>query len=444
MQFFRINKKVVLVDNYLYPRMYKYHTASEIEISPLNSTGLLILSLCDGTRDILNIVNYVSDFYDIDSELIESDIREFLGKQIELDNVWMSDDKVFMEVPKKGRSDIIVPYLLSIEVTSKCQLKCKHCYNESGDKYYNELDWRQIVDILKQYENCGGVSVMLTGGEVFLKHGIVEIIDFACSKFLNVSIISNGYTIDEDIFRILTKWKKKIMLQISLDGLEETHDEIRGVQGAFNKTIDNINELIRRGVHVTIGYTINEFNKFDLEETIRYIKGLGCIGINLGTVSSIGRASTNKLDIDWNIEEFQKLVLSLQKKYEDKQFKIVSNAEDKYERKIYPNRCGAGYKIMHLFSDGRISLCPPSKCIASKINLGDLKSDKLLEVLDVNNSKFVLELLSPSVEQCRHCDNENICAGCIVNMLQNAKDDCPIIRSLQDAKIINCEREKAV
>lgn len=443
-KFLKINKKILLVDNYLYPRMYKYHTESEVEINPLNSTGLLILSLCDGTRDILNIVDYVSDFYDTESTLIENDIREFLRKQIELGNVWESDNKEFMKVPKKGKNDLIVPYLLSVEVTNKCQLKCKHCYNESGDKHNDELNWDQIIDILKQYEECGGVSVMLTGGEVFLKPGITEIIDFACSNFLNVSIMSNGYTINEDIFRTLEKWKKKIILQISIDGLERTHDEIRGVQGAFNKTIDNIKELIDRGVQVIIGYTINDSNKSDLEEIIKYIKRLGCVGINLGTVSLLGRANTNKIDVDWNVEEFQQMVHLLQKKYEDDHFRIVSNAEDKNDRTSYPNRCGAGYKIMHLFSDGQISLCPPSKCIISKIRLGDLKTQKLTEVLDVNNSKFVLELLSPSIEHCHQCDNEHICAGCIVNMLQNAKDNCPIIRSLQDAQIINCERKKTI
>lgn len=441
-KFLGLNKKVILIDNYLYPKALKVYSNQHIDIIPINSTGILILSLCDGTHTEMDIIDSVAKHYSISKKEIREDVKKFIKKQIDDENIKEFTVAQKLTVDKRGYENIILPYQLAFEVTNDCQLRCKHCYNEAGMKRKGELKSEEIIDIMRQFKYLGGTSVLLTGGEVFLKNGIENILKYACSNFFRIVILSNGYSISEEIFQILEKNKEKIAIQISIDGMKENHDYIRGVSGAFEKTIGNVKRLISNEIAVSIGFTLNDINEQDLKSVVEYSKELGCSSINIGAVSKIGRAVYNNISSDNSINRFEVLLNEMRTLYEDEEFKVGRSEEDLQEEKKepvnkFPNTCGAGYRILHVFADGKLGICPSSRAVFSRINLGNLKETRLAEILDVFHMKFLLSIPNPSKEVCGECTYYDECGRCIVKMLQKSKEECKVVRSLYEQKIIN-------
>lgn len=441
-KFLGLNKKLILIDNYLYPKALKVHCNERVDLIPMNSTGILILSLCDGMHTGVEIIDAVSEHYKISKLEIQKDIEEFIEKQISNGNIEEFKTAKKIYVDKRGCEDIILPYQLAFELTNNCQLKCKHCYNEAGMKRKGELDSTEIIDIMRQFRELGGTSLLLTGGEVFLKNNIEDILEYAYSNFFRIVIMSNGYTISEKILQILARSKDKIALQISVDGMKENHDNMRGVDGAFERTISNIKRLIYKKIPVGIGFTLTDKNERDLKAIVKFAKELGCSSVNIGAVSKIGRAVYNDISADNISKRYETLLDEVRRLYEDEEFKVGRSAEDiEYEKKEmvneFPNMCGAGYKILHIFADGRIGICPSSSGVSSKINIGNLKITPLKEILKASHMKFLLSIPNPSKDICGECVHYDECGRCIVKMLQKSKEECNIVRSLYEQEILN-------
>lgn len=437
-KYLAIKNNIVIINNFLYPRVLKI-SDNQIEVIPTNSTGIFIMLGCDGTRDEGEIISGVANYYGVEEKQIESDVKLFIHNQIEKGVISVSPELNYVEIDNRGNENIVLPYQLSIETTNQCQLKCKHCYNISGVQREGELEAADIIDILKQYKKLGGTSVMLTGGEIFLKKDIEDVIEYVYNNFFRIMILSNGYTITNEMLKVLIKTKDKIALQISIDGMERTHDSIRGVKGAFSETIKNITRLVSNGVQVSVAFTLNEENKDELFDIIELAKELGCFSINIGAVSKLGRAIDNDLFSENILHEYENLIAKARAKYEDEKFSIgrsVEEINDEQENK-FSNKCGAGYKILHIFSNGRIGLCPSSSSVATKLKLGDLKSQTLEEILNVDNFKTVMDIPNPSRELCGDCVQFQECAQCIVTMLGKTKEECLIVRSLYEKKLIN-------
>lgn len=214
-KFLRISENIILIDNYLYPRAIQVN-GMEGRVYPINSTGIFMLSLCDGTHTMNEIVDYVAKKYNVKNEIVKRDAKTFFEKKIKENIVEYMDECKESVIDYRGREDIILPYQLSVETTNVCQLKCKHCYNKSGNKRENELSTDELINILDQYKKLGGISVMLTGGEIFLKDNIIELLDYVASNFLRIVILTNGYFLKEEIFNKLKQYKDNVAIQISV------------------------------------------------------------------------------------------------------------------------------------------------------------------------------------------------------------------------------------
>ena len=85
--FLQLDERLILIDNYLYPKVLKVYSSKHIDIIPMNSTGILILSLCDGVHTGKEIVECVSEYYEINKTEIQKDIERFIKKQIKHHNI---------------------------------------------------------------------------------------------------------------------------------------------------------------------------------------------------------------------------------------------------------------------------------------------------------------------------------------------------------------------
>lgn len=156
------------------------------------------------------------------------------------------------------------PLICGLVLTNKCNLRCRQCNLATrGDKH---LCFQEVTDVIDSFYQEGGRCLYLQGGEPFLwrdgQHGIEQIVEYAHRiGFFTVIIYTNGTiplaTSADTVF-------------ISIDGLQETHDYLRGP--SFDRIVDNIRGSKHSSLY--INFTINNHNKNELEEFCSYVDGL--------------------------------------------------------------------------------------------------------------------------------------------------------------------------
>lgn len=105
---------------------------------------------------------------------------------------------------------LFTPHLLQLRLSHRCNIKCSHCYNDSGPNKKYALDIEAIIPLLEQARALGLTRTVLTGGEIFMHPElVVDIIKHAKANRLNVSIVTNGFWGKTDVLaqRMLTMIK---------------------------------------------------------------------------------------------------------------------------------------------------------------------------------------------------------------------------------------------
>jgi len=152
------------------------------------------------------------------------------------------------------------PLLAGIKVTHECNLRCKHC--PFWRRETKSISFSKAKESLKKLHELGARLLIIEGGEPFLwrddSYGIKDIVDEAKKLFYNVGITTNGtfpLDIDTDI------------LWVSLDGLKETHDFLRG--HSFDRAVANIRESSHPNIYAHV--TINSLNWREIPQLVRFL-----------------------------------------------------------------------------------------------------------------------------------------------------------------------------
>jgi Fe-coproporphyrin III synthase len=164
-------------------------------------------------------------------------------------------------VPKKAseRRPIVV-----WNITRACNLKCVHCYNDSGiGKACNEVTTQEAYAVLDDLAQFAVPSVLFSGGEPLMRKDLFNLIGYAADKGLRTVISTNGTLITEDIARLI-KQRDVSYVGVSLDGIGEANDKFRGVTGAFEKTVRGIRNCQDAGVRVGLRLTLTQRNVQEL------------------------------------------------------------------------------------------------------------------------------------------------------------------------------------
>jgi MoaA/NifB/PqqE/SkfB family radical SAM enzyme len=130
----------------------------------------------------------------------------------------------------------------------------------------------QEKTILKHVYNSGACGVALEGGEPLLRRDLVDILAFSRSLPLHTSLITNGTLLEARINEIAPYING--VIYVSLDGLEQTHDAIRGVKGSFRKAVAGISAAEGK-CPITINTTMMAENVDEIESLVMLSKELG-------------------------------------------------------------------------------------------------------------------------------------------------------------------------
>jgi MoaA/NifB/PqqE/SkfB family radical SAM enzyme len=150
-----------------------------------------------------------------------------------------------------------------IRLLENCNLRCSSCYARNRDKkqMINFTDFKDILNTIKQIQETDhNMSVIyLSGGEPLLHPRFLDFLEYCFSQFDRVSILTNG-TLVKRFMDNFIPYSKKLCVQVSLDGDEETNDAIRG-KGVYKKAVEALHMLEKNKLRHWMSYTVSQSNK---------------------------------------------------------------------------------------------------------------------------------------------------------------------------------------
>lgn len=218
-----------------------------------------------------------------------------------------------MEANSQGLSG---PIMISIDVTYRCNFRCKHCFNGSGAPMLGEeLSDDELLEIAKSVGVLQPNVVCFCGGEPLLRWAVLcdacKVIK-SQSPFTQVNLVTNGSLVTEIIASRLNS-AGITTVQVSIDGPNsEIHDWFRNKPGSFNHAINSVKILRRAGLNVVVASAPHKRHLLRLEETIDLCRQLGVSEIRMQPIMPLGRAIDNYNEIVPSYFEYQKLSRKLQ------------------------------------------------------------------------------------------------------------------------------------
>jgi len=370
----------------------------------------------DGAK-LIKEFNGEKSFKEILIKVLNKEIQEIQNEEMNNINLFLNDlkNKDFLDILKypmprklevRGNLENITPLVVTIELTDKCNFKCRYCY---GDCSINKNKFlADPVKLLSYLDNIGVYGVELSGGEPLYHPQIYDILKFLINNFEIKGILTNGTLIREKHLNILKKNEVgKITFQICLDGSnEESVDKSAGAKGAFKRIIEGINLVKKYGFPFRVGMVVDSPDKInEIEDALLLARTLGA---NLFVASPLlnfgrGRVIANNFTPEDNIRLFNE-IQKMQLKYKG-YFQAIEDVKSFEKAK----NCGLGSKNITIKVNGDLKPCPASNYNFNIGKWNELYIERVQETL-----KLLVNLDKPNFKDCEDCNFINYCSGCIV------------------------------
>lgn len=258
------------------------------------------------------------------------------------------------------QNHMIAPMRVFLDITNRCNLRCKHCGALVKASAENELTLSDFGRLFREMREIGAWEVSIAGGEPLIREDFFEILDLAYENYLTVFISTNGLMLNRENLRRLKSYKS-LQLKVSFEGTNKVeYEEVRGkgTYGKFKKNLDLLKEL---GFPFMLRLTLMKGNIDKLEDFIRFAIDQGIEKISIGLIKKTPRTK----DLFPSSEQFFRFVRDINSdrfiKY-DEQIEIFTAAsfvpiEEKGLR-FYDNfGCSAANTSLHINSEGRVDPC---------------------------------------------------------------------------------------
>ena len=212
--------------------------------------------------------------------------------------------------------------MISIDVTYKCNYRCLHCFNGSGENCLtNELTDNELQKVFEEVSIIQPTVVCFCGGEPTLRSQQVlkgcEVIQKNTNGYTTVNMVTNGSLVTPDLAQEIKKAGFSVV-QVSLDGARrETHEWLRNKTGSFDLAICAIKNLTNAGVKVGVAFTPTLKNIHEFSEVAALCSELGVSEFRIQPLMPLGRALENLSEYMPSYYDYSILSRQLQKmKYE--------------------------------------------------------------------------------------------------------------------------------
>ncbi len=410
--------------------------------------------LCLGCRIQAEILNQLLfrwfSFFRIDSQTLRKLCADRIIRKV-LKNFFKGLALFGMRVPYVTGAPLSVVW----NYTSKCNLKCPHCFVDSrfNQKSENELTTEEAKLVIDNLAENDVIMVNFCGGEPLTREDVFEVMKYAYNQGIVPSISTNATLLSKEVCQKLFNSGVR-SVSISLDSISsENHDRLRQVPGAFEKAVNGINNAVEFGKfnEIILNTTLTDYNYHEIPQIYEFSKELGATKYYVSRILPTGRGR-NYMNHDVSNEIKKKVMDFMANKLiqhvQGKNELIVLGRGMSYFSKtchelsngtIYP-LCEilTGYEPLYrnLFNDGAANLiqrlspffsgcatglfycgldcegmvipCAP----ANHIKLGNILEEGLHEIWVKNPLLNYIRERNKIVGKCSKCDGKIYCGGC--------------------------------
>ncbi len=311
--------------------------------------------------------------------------------------------------------------IISWNVTSQCNLSCKHCYlparKDNGRHSHRELDTNQALHVIDQIALVNPeVMLILSGGEPLMREDILTLAGYASGKGMMVVLGSNGLLIDERVALALSRFGVA-GISISLDSVDPgIHDGVRSLEGAWERAVSAISMCKSAGLSVQINAVVTKRNYSEIAQLIEYAHALGAKVFSPFFLVCTGRGEELTDITPRQYEEMLLYVVKTAGKYEDMMIRtrcaptfrriLYQDNPDSSLLKMDTGRCLAGLRYCRITPEGDVTPCP-----YMPLSAGNLKNETFNDVW--TGSEVLLSLRNPQLKgKCQVCVFRLLCGGC--------------------------------
>lgn len=216
---------------------------------------------------------------------------------------------------QRAYSKIKGPENIMFDITQRCNLHCKHCYNCSHANYEYDLNDESMLKITQQIVEVNPQTVCLCGGEPTIRFDLcLRIAETLSDNGILVNMVTNGYK--SDISSLKKLYKAGISsIQVSLDSYyPETMNRFRESSVAHKNAIDAINNMLSLDKTPSVTFIPTKMNYKEMILVADYLYGLGIVELRYMPFIPIGRGRENLQALKLSGEENQELFWMLKTK----------------------------------------------------------------------------------------------------------------------------------
>jgi Y-X(10)_GDL-associated radical SAM protein len=279
-----------------------------------------------------------------------------------------------LESPRfRSESDFMdhVPVHVVWEITLACNLHCQHCGSRAGKRRPGELTTEECLEVVESLARLGTREISLIGGEAFLRKDWTEIVRAIRGHGMYCSIQTGGWAftpkrLEDGIAAGLQG------VGVSIDGLREMHDRVRGMRGAFDNALDVLRRAAAAGINRSVNTQIGPETPPQLRELMHTVIDAGARQWQLQLTVAMGNAVDNDALLlqPHQLHTLIPLLAELSDEGAERGFTMVVGNNigyfGPYEHKLrgvmHPDEhwtgCAAGQNVIGIEADGTVKGCP--------------------------------------------------------------------------------------
>lgn len=288
---------------------------------------------------------------------------------------------------------------VNLELTYRCNHRCQCCYLDSFDQ--PGMPAERVIELAAELKEQGALFLLLTGGEVFLRPDMMEMIPALDDLDFLLELKTNGIKLDRTMIDSLSMLHF-FDIQISVYELEDGYSEFVGAQYHFNRLCSNVSDMVKSGLPVTLSVLVGKHNVDRLCEIHEKLSGLGTKIFYSPYITPNRKGAGKETDFRLTAREMEeKLVPFLQSidgMPQQKRYRDCSSID---------TVCYAGRDQIAIDPSGTIY-----PCLDLRIPIGSLQSELLQDILGRRRA-FMSQFEMSEMTKCLQCRDRDYCDSCV-------------------------------
>lgn len=307
---------------------------------------------------------------------------------------------------------------LFFELTLNCNEHCWHCGSRCGDikaEEMNPQEWKNILDQLKEDFKDRLPQINVTGGEPLLYHGFEDVMGYAHSLGFKWGMTSNAVLITPEVAKMLQRCGMNT-ISVSIDGLPETHDKIRGLDGAYKRAMEGIQNLIDLDCfdEIMVTTVVNHQTICELEPLYEIMSDIDIDSWRIMGIEPIGRALDHP-ELLLTADDQRNLLNFIRDKRADNEpvtYGCCHYLGLEYEREVrdWYFFCMAGITVTSITVTGDVYGCLDIDRTQPGIIQGNIHDRRFSDIWE-NEFKAFRYDRSGDNEKCANCSSNKYCMG---------------------------------